>query len=120
VFVEGLRQEISTGASDGALLQRGMPTEGKAVVAMEKQATMAAVRERPEEAAAAKRSSPRTAAAGWTCISTPESGARGSSQAGLSKDFLAIPATGRVAMSVSNGRGVRRYSDSVPMSAGVR
>ena len=43
VFVEGMRKEFSANASDGTLLQRGMPAEGEAVVAMEKPATLAAV-----------------------------------------------------------------------------
>jgi hypothetical protein len=43
VFVEGMRTEISTEASDGALLQRRMPGAGQAVVTMEKPAALAAV-----------------------------------------------------------------------------
>jgi len=43
VFVEGMRKEISTKASDGTLLQPGMSGEGEAVVAMEKPAAVAAV-----------------------------------------------------------------------------
>ena len=43
MFVEGMRKEISTQASDGALLQPGMTGEGEAVVAMEKPAAVAAV-----------------------------------------------------------------------------
>jgi hypothetical protein len=38
-----MRKEISTEASDGALLQRGMSGEGQAVVAMEKPAALAAI-----------------------------------------------------------------------------
>jgi hypothetical protein len=43
VFVEGMRQEISTKACDGALLHPGMSGEGEAVVAMEKPAAVAAI-----------------------------------------------------------------------------
>jgi len=63
-----MRKEFSANASDGALLQRGMPAEGEAVVAMEKPATVAEVGERAEEAEATKRPSSRTAADSWTCI----------------------------------------------------
>ena len=45
VFVEGMRKELSADASDGALLQRRMPEEGKGVVAMEKPAAVPAVGE---------------------------------------------------------------------------
>jgi hypothetical protein len=38
-----MRKEISTGASDGALLQRRMPAEGEAVVAMEEPTALAGV-----------------------------------------------------------------------------
>jgi len=61
VFIEGMRKEFSANASDGALLQPGMPAEGEAVVAMEKPATVAANGEGPQETAATKRSSSRTA-----------------------------------------------------------
>jgi hypothetical protein len=43
VFVEGMRKEISSDASDGTLLQPGMWGEGEAVVAMEKPTAVAAV-----------------------------------------------------------------------------
>src|SRR5437867_2277498 len=61
VFVKGMRKEFSAGASDGALLQRGMPGEGAAVVAMEKPASVAAIGEWSQETAATKHSSSRTA-----------------------------------------------------------
>jgi hypothetical protein len=67
VFVEGMRKEFSASASDGVLLQRGMPAEGEAVVAVEKPAAMAGNGERPQEAATTKRPSSRTAEAGRTC-----------------------------------------------------
>ena len=54
------------------------------------------------------------------CAIRPESGARGSSQSASSKDFLATPATVRVAMSASNQRGGRHCNDSARMSAGAR
>jgi hypothetical protein len=59
-----MRKEVSPEASDGALLQRGVSEQGKAVVAMEKSATVAAVGERAEEAEATERASSRTAEAG--------------------------------------------------------
>lgn len=68
VFTEGMRKELSAYASDGAVLQRGVPAEGQAVVAMEKSATVAAIGEGAKEAEAAKRASSRTAAACWRCI----------------------------------------------------
>src|SRR5215469_18630177 len=43
VSVEGMRKEISTEASEGALLQRGLSGEGQAVVTMEKPAALAAI-----------------------------------------------------------------------------
>jgi len=64
VFIEGMRKEFSANASDGALLQRGMPAEGEAVVAMEKPAAVAGIGERPQETARTKRPSSRTAEAG--------------------------------------------------------
>jgi len=64
VFVKGMRKKFSAGASDGALLQQGMPAEGEAVVRMEKPAAVAGIGERPQEAATTKRPSSRTAAAG--------------------------------------------------------
>jgi hypothetical protein len=66
--VEGMRKGVSARASDGALLQRGVPAESETVVAMEKPATVAAVGEWAEEAEATKRPSSRTAADSWTCI----------------------------------------------------
>jgi len=63
-----MREDVSASASDGALLQRGVPAESEAVVAMEERATLAAVRERAQETARTKRSSSRTAAAGGACI----------------------------------------------------
>ena len=50
----------------------------------------------------------------------PESGTRGSSQSAACKDFLAPRATVQVVMKVSNQRGGRHCSDSVPMNAGAR
>jgi hypothetical protein len=64
VFIEGMREEFSAEAFDGALLQPGMPTEGEGVVAMEKPATLAAIGEGSQETAATKRPSSRTVAAG--------------------------------------------------------
>jgi len=43
VFIKGMRKPVSAKASDGALLQRGMPAEGEAVVAMEKPEALAPV-----------------------------------------------------------------------------
>ncbi len=68
VFIEGVRKPFSTKASDDALLQRGMPAEGAAVVAMEKSATVAAIGEGPQETATTKRPSSRTAAPSGTRI----------------------------------------------------
>jgi hypothetical protein len=59
-----MRKEFSTNASDGALLQPGMSAASAAVVAMEKPATVAPNGEGPQETAATKRSSSRTAEAG--------------------------------------------------------
>src|SRR5437016_14515340 len=64
VFIEGMRKEFSANASDGALLQPGMPAEGEAVVATEKPAAVAGIGERPQETARTKRPSSRTAEAG--------------------------------------------------------
>jgi hypothetical protein len=80
VSVEGMREEIPTEASDGALLQRGMPTKGTGVVALEKPSTVAAVGEWSAKAATTKHPPSGTLATGWTCAITPETGARGSSQ----------------------------------------
>jgi len=88
VFVEGMRKEFSAGASNGALLQRGMPAEGAAMVAMEEPARVAANGERPQEKAEAKRPSSRTAATGWTCIIRGKPVARGSSQGRHSQIFF--------------------------------
>ena len=119
VFIEGMRQEISTGASDGALLQPGMPAEGQAMVAMEKPSTVEVLGERPQEAATTKHPSSRAAAAGWTCAITPGSRTRGSSQGASAKTFLATPAIVRAAMNGSSERGAHRCSDSARMSADV-
>jgi hypothetical protein len=114
-------EAISAGASDGALLQQGMPGESAAVVAVEEPAAVAAFGERTEETTATKRPPSRTVALEWTCTITPENGARGSSQAESSKDFSATtPATGRVAMNASNERDGRRCNDSARMSVGAR
>jgi hypothetical protein len=57
-------KEFSANASDGALLQPGMSAKSEEVVAMEKPATVATNGEGPQETAATKRSTSRTAEAG--------------------------------------------------------
>ena len=121
VFVEGMREQVSANASDGALLQREMPAEGEAVVAMEKPAAVAAIGKRSQDTAATEYPSSRTAATVWTCTVTPERGARGSSQGASAKTFfLATRVTVRAAINASNEHGGRRCNDSARMVAGAR
>jgi hypothetical protein len=120
VCVEGMRREISTGASNGAILQCGMPKEGQAVVAMEKPSTVAAVGERSAKAATTEHPSSGTLATGRTCTITAETGPRGSSQGAAAKTFSATAATVRVVMNASNEHGGPRCNDFVRMNAGVR
>src|SRR5262249_39310636 len=64
VPIEGMRKEFSAKASDGEVLWRGMPSEGAAVVAMEKPAKLAAIGEWAPETAATKCPSSGTAETG--------------------------------------------------------
>jgi hypothetical protein len=70
VSAEGMREELPAGASDGALLQGGLPAASAAVVAMEEWAAVPAVGEWPTETPATKRTLPATRSAvsrtgGW-------------------------------------------------------
>lgn len=120
VSVKGMREAISAGTSDGALLRRGMPGEGAALVAMEEPSTVAAVGERAEKAAAAKCSPSRAAAAGWRGAARPQCSARGSSQGATPKYFSATAVTARVATNASSERGGRHCSDFALSCAGAR
>jgi hypothetical protein len=115
-----MRKAISAEASDGALLQRRMPAEGAAVVAMEESPALAAVGEGAQEAGATKRSSPRTAAIGRTSGNAAESGARGSSQSASRKTFSATPVTVQAVMNAFNEPGAHHCSDSVRTTADGR
>lgn len=120
LFVEGMRKEVSADTSDGALLQPGMPAEGEGMVAVEEPAAVAAVGERPKATATTKRATARTAALGWTCANTAETGARGSSQDAARKIFSATRAIVLAVMNAFNERGGRQCSDSARMHAGER
>jgi hypothetical protein len=115
-----MRKEVSSEASDDAVLQQRVPGGGEAVVAMEKQATVAAIGERTGEAEATKRASSRTAAAGpASSIAAGKCGAWVITSR-TAKIFLAIVAIARAATSVLREAGVRQSNDFAPTSAGGR
>jgi len=118
VLGEGMREEFSAGASDGALLQPGVPAEGEAVVAVEESAAVAAIQERPQETAAAKRPASRTAAASWTYIIRPQRWRAWVITSRREQNFFRIPVIGQAATRGFNEAGARPYNDSARMSAG--
>lgn len=118
VLTEGMWEEFSAGASDGALLQPGVPQKGEAVVAVEGPAAVAAIQERPQEAAAAKRPASRTAAASRTCLLRPQRWRAWVITSRLAQIFFRIPVIGQAATRDFNEAGARRYNDSARISAG--
>jgi len=120
VFAEGLREEFSADASDGALLQPGVPAEGAAVVAMEKPATLAQSengRKKRQQQSVRHRERLKRAERASSGL---ESGARGSSQAAAVKDFFRIRVIVPAATNASSEPGARHCSASARMTVAAR